>query len=209
MTRLSIITLAMLAATAPALAQDEHRELGAHVHGVSTLEIAVEHGVVEMNLLSPGMDIVGFEHAASSADDRATVEAAIVQLGNPTDLFTFNAAAACRVSEVFAHLHGPDDHHDDAEDGDHDHEDDHDDHAEGDMHDEHEEGEDHDHDHGDHSEFHAKYAYSCANPDALSALAFPFFALYPNAQEIEVSLITDAGASQVEITRDGGALKLN
>ena len=63
-----LTTLAALSLAAPALAQTT-REMAAHVHGVSKAEIAVEHGTVKIDLLSPGMDIVGFEHAADSAGD--------------------------------------------------------------------------------------------------------------------------------------------
>ena len=61
------IHLALAASTlaAPVFAQDT-REMDAHVHGVSTAEIAVEHGKVEINIHAPGMDIVGFEYEAPS-----------------------------------------------------------------------------------------------------------------------------------------------
>ncbi len=47
--------------------------LDTRVHGVSTVEIAIEHGAIEFNLLSPGMDVVGFEHEANSTEDKAAV----------------------------------------------------------------------------------------------------------------------------------------
>ncbi|WP_420556917.1 hypothetical protein [Roseovarius sp.] len=50
------LALATTTLAASAIAQDT-RELDAHVHGVSTVEIAIKHGAIEINLLSPGMDI--------------------------------------------------------------------------------------------------------------------------------------------------------
>ena len=47
-----------------ARAEEDHRELGPHVHGHGTLNIAIEDKRVSMELEVPGMDIVGFEHAA-------------------------------------------------------------------------------------------------------------------------------------------------
>ena len=42
-----------------------------HVHGgVSTLSIAVDGSTLEMRLVAPGNDLVGFEHAPSSDEDR-------------------------------------------------------------------------------------------------------------------------------------------
>lgn len=177
-------TLAIFAATmaAPAAAE-ETRGMGAHVHGVSTVEIAVEDGVMELDLRAPGMDIVGFEHEATSPGDKDAVEDAIRVFLSPEDIVTLPEGAGCRLTEVLAHLHsGGDDHghdhgrageeghdHDHGEGEDHDHEhahaegEDHDhDHAEGEDHDhehEHAEGEDHDHDHAggeDHAHEHAE-----------------------------------------------------
>lgn len=191
------LALAATAFAAPAIAQDT-REMDAHVHGVSTVEIAVEHGKVEINLLSPGMDIVGFEYEATSAEDKDAVEAAIRTMLLPENIVSLPEAAGCRLTEVLAHLHG----------GDHEHEE----HAEGDDHD-HEEGhaeDDHD-DHADeaqHSEFHVSYAFACEDDDALTTITFPFFDQFGNAQEIEAQYVTETGAGQAEITRGAPELTL-
>ncbi|MFN3209892.1 MAG: DUF2796 domain-containing protein [Roseovarius sp.] len=190
------LALATTSLAAPAIAQDT-RELDAHVHGVSTVEIAVEHGDVEINILSPGMDIVGFEHEASSAGDKEAVDAAIRQFLTPEEIVTLPEGAGCRLTEVLAHLHAGDDDH--AHD---------DDHAEGEEHDhdheEHAEGEEHDHeDHADearHSEFHVTYGFTCDDEDALTGVGFPFFDRFPNAGEIEVQYVTGAGAGTAELT---------
>jgi len=59
-----------------ALAEGSKRELGAHEHGHSALNVAIEGGSVEMELIAPGADIVGFEHAATSEADKVAVEQA-------------------------------------------------------------------------------------------------------------------------------------
>ena len=41
----------------------------AHEHGVGTLSIAVEGNDVEIEMVVPGADVVGFEHPPSSDDD--------------------------------------------------------------------------------------------------------------------------------------------
>lgn len=210
------IHLALLASVAatPLLAQ-ETREMDAHVHGVSTLELAVEAGVVEMNLHSPGMDIVGFEYEASTDADKDAVEAAIRTMLVPENIVALPGAAECRLTEVLAHLHAGDHDHEEGEDhmheaeGEEDH--DHADHAEGDdhVHEEHAEGEEHDHEEGAmHSEFHARYIFACAHPEELTAITFPFFERFENAQEIEAQYVTDAGAGAAEIGRDAAKLTL-
>lgn len=182
-------------------AQEASRELDAHVHGVSTLEIAAEGSIVEMNLLSPGMDIVGFEYEASTDADKDAVEAAIRTMLLPENLVTLPEAAECRLTEVLAHLHS----------GDHDHD-------EGDAHghgeeaarEDHAAGEDHaDGDGGEHSEFHARYIFDCAHPDELTTVGFPFFERFENAEEIEAQFVTQSGAGSAEIGRDAPELKLN
>ncbi|MCA0873078.1 DUF2796 domain-containing protein [Seohaeicola saemankumensis] len=204
---LGLAALALVAA-APVSAQ-ETREMDAHEHGVSTLELAIEHGKVEMNLTSPGADIVGFEYAASSDADKDTVEAAIRMMLLPENIVTLPKAAECRLTEVLAHLHTGDDDHADHEDG----HDDHDDHAEGDDHadhDDHADGDDHDHDGGgEHSEFHVRYKFACEHAEKLTAITFPFFEQFTNAQEIEALFVTETGAGAAEIDRAAPELKLN
>ncbi|MEZ5732534.1 MAG: DUF2796 domain-containing protein [Paracoccaceae bacterium] len=198
------INLALLASVAatPLLAQ-ETREMDAHVHGVSTLELAVENGTLEMNLLSPGMDIVGFEYEASTDADKDAVEAAIRTMLVPENIVTLPEAAECRVSEVLAHLRAGDHDHEEGEE--HDHAADADHEAE-----EHAEGEEHDHEDGaEHSEFHVRYIFACEHPEELTAIAFPFFERFENATEIEAQYVTEAGAGAAEIGRDTAELTLN
>ena len=194
MTR-TLTSLAAICLALPAAAQ-ETRDLGAHEHGVSTVEIAVESGMLEIDILSPGVDIVGFEYEASTPEDKDAVEAAIRQFLDPESIVTLPDAAGCRLTEVLAHLHTGDQDHDE---GDHDH--DHD----------HAEGEDHDHaedESGGHSEFHASYAFACEDEAALTTIGFPFFELFGNAREIDVQYVTASGAGAAELAPDAAELTL-
>lgn len=180
----------------PAHAQ-ETRELGTHVHGVSTLQVAVEDGTLSLDLTSPGLDIVGFEYAASTDADKDAVAMAVGRLLKPDDIVTLPDAAGCRLAAASAHLHFGDDHaaeHDD-----------YDDHADT----EHAEDADHKDEGAKHSAFHATYTYSCDAPDALTSLSLPFFDQFANAQEIEAEYVTATGAGRTEISRDVAQLDLN
>ena len=177
----------------PAHAQ-ETRELGTHVHGVSTLQVAVEDGTLSLDLTSPGLDIVGFEYAASTDADKDAVAMAVGRLLKPDDIVTLPDAAGCRLAAASAHLHCGDDHDED-----------HDDHADT----EHAEDADHKDEGAKHSAFHATYTYSCDAPYALTSLSFPFFDQFANAQEIEAEYVTATGAGRTEISRDGAQLDLN
>lgn len=189
----TLLTIAVATIALPALAQ-EKREMDAHVHGVTKAEIAVEHGVVSIDLHAPGIDIVGFEHAASTAADKDAVEAAIRQFLAPESIVTLPAAAGCRLTEVLAHLHSSEHDHEE-EGGEHSKEGDHDHEAEG----EHEEGE-------GHSEFHIRYQFACEDEDAVTGIGFPFFGLFANAEEIEAEYVTETGAGSAELTRDASQL---
>ena len=53
---------------------------GAHKHGVSQLNVGVSGSKVEIELASPGVDIVGFEHKPSTAEQKERVLASFVEL---------------------------------------------------------------------------------------------------------------------------------
>lgn len=191
----------------PAFAQ-EHRELGAHEHGVGQLNIAIEGGRISMELQAPGADIVGFEHAASAAADREAVDTALAVLERPLELFVMPEAAGCTVVEAHAaleadeHAHAEGHDHEERAEGEHEGHD-HDDHD----HDAHDAVHD---DHADdgHTEFHAEYALDCASPSDLFQIGFAYFDMFPNAREIEVQLLTDKGAQAFEVDRGSPVLDL-
>jgi hypothetical protein len=181
----------------PAFAEDS-RQLDAHEHGVGRLNIAIEGTTVAMTFEAPGADIVGFEYAAESDTDLAAIDAAVATLGAPLELFVMPGAAGCSTVETQAKLESEDEHDDQGVDG-HDDES-HDDHG------------DEDHmDHADeagHTEFHAEYTLTCATPNALTEITFAYFETFPYAQEVEVQIITAAGAQAFEVERDTPVLDL-
>ncbi len=174
----------------PAIAQ-ETRHLGSHEHGVGKLDIAFDGNTVVMDFHAPGADLVGFEYAAKSAEDRAAIDAAVAMLARPLDLFVLPAAAECSVVQASAELES-EDHHEHEEHADHDHEDAHDDHE----------------DEAGHTEFHAEYALTCANPDALTEITFAYFDRFENAREVEVQIVSASGAKAFEVERDAPVLDL-
>ena len=182
------LAVAATALAVPAIAQDT-REMDAHVHGVSTVEIAVEHGKVEIKIISPGMDIVGFEYEASSAEDKDAVESAIRTMLSPENIVLLPEAAECRLTEVLVQLHGGDLDHDDADAHT---DDDHDEPAEA----------------GRHSAFHVSYAFACEHELELTTITFPFFDQFESAQEIEAQYLTEAGSGQAEVGRSAPELTL-
>lgn len=168
----------------------EHGSLGAHEHGVGRLNAVLDGQALELELDSPAMNLVGFEHVATSAADKAKVAAARKQLENPAALFNLPKAAGCVVNsqELNSPLFG------DKPEADHDDDDDAKDAA-------------HEH-HHDHSEIHAHYQFTCATPTALSNLDLTqVFKTFPATQKIQVQLIGPSGQQGVDATAKAATLK--
>ncbi len=197
------VAILSLGLAAPVIAGEN---LDAHEHGVGVLRIASEGGRIAMEFEAPGADIVGFEHAVETDEDRAAVDAAIAALAEPTKLFAVPSAAGCSVAEARASLVGESS-HDDHDDEHHGHDDDHHDddeahHDHDDAHDEHAE------ETGSHTEFRAEYLLACSDPSSLDRIEFAYFERFPNARELEVMLVSDAGARTFEVLREAPTLDL-
>ena len=167
----------------------EHGSLSAHEHGVGRLNAALDGQTLELELESPAMNLVGFEHAATTDADKAKVAAARAKLENPLALFNLPKAAGCKVAtqELESPLFG------DKPDADDDH-----DEADKDGHEPHHE----------HSEIQAHYQFSCSAPGALKTLDLAnIFNTFPATQKIQVQLISPSGQQGVEVTAKAAALK--
>jgi hypothetical protein len=168
---------------------EETRGLGAHEHGHSTLNIAIEGERVMMELDAPGMDIVGFEHAATSDNDKAAVARAEATLADPLKLFVLPSGARCTVETADVALAGEA----------------HEEHTE-EEHAEDGAGEEDpahaDEDRAGHTEFHATYTLGCDNPDELRTIRFAFFERFQGAEEVEVNVVTEQGQTSYEVERN-------
>jgi hypothetical protein len=174
------LTCGLAVAIWPAAA-GAHRQQGAHEHGRGTLNIAIEGARVTMELEVPGFDIVGFEHAARTSQQKAAVDKAKAQLAAPLTLFVLPAAAGCKLAEATVAL----------ESG--------------------EQGEDNKakagarkaagKDEHVHAEFRAQYALDCASSANLTAIEFAFFRVFAAAQKLDVNVITPKGQTKFEVSR--------
>jgi len=188
---ITVILFAVFLAT-PLKAAERHHH--AHEHGVSTLKIAVEGPLVEMRLVSPGMDIVGFEHAPSTDTDRQAVAKAGALLAEGGTLFILSADAKCGLvnadvdhpflsSDTEKHAHGGKHGHDHGEE--HGHRDAADD---------------------GHSAFQAQYRFRCEDIGKLRRMDVKLFEKFPAAREIEVEAITPRGQIARDLTPDSPRL---
>lgn len=76
------------------------QEHGAHVHGIATLEIAIDGAVVQINLDSPLDNLLGFERAPRNEKERQSVKAMALRLYQADTLFIFTPAAQCRLEST-------------------------------------------------------------------------------------------------------------
>ena len=154
-----------------------HGTLGAHEHGVAKLNAVLDGNALELELDSPAMNVVGFEHVAASEADKAKVAAARQQLEQPLKLFGLAQAAGCAVDsqELESPLFGDAAHADD-------------------------DGDEHEHGH-QHADVHAHYQFTCATPAKLTQLDLgPLFKTFPQTQKVNVQLIGPNGQKGVETT---------
>ena len=161
-------------------AHEEHASLDAHEHGLASLNVALDGQTLEIQLQSPAMNLVGFEHEAKSDADKAKVAAARQHLEQPQALFALPIEAKCALqdSELDSPLFG------------------------GHAHDEHEHADEH-----GHSDIDASYRFACANAEALQTLELgSFFGTFPGTEKLEVQLIGPSGQQGAELTPSNSRL---
>lgn len=73
---------------------------GPHVHGVATLEIAVDGSAVQVNLSSPLDNLLGFERAPRNEKERQAIKTTASKLRQADNLFIFTPAAQCRLDST-------------------------------------------------------------------------------------------------------------
>jgi hypothetical protein len=159
---------------------DEHRELGAHEHGVAELTIAWSGGEMAIDLHTPAFNVLGFEHAPASDEEEGflTESVAALEAGN---LLLPNAEAECTLvsANVQAEL---------AEEG-------HEEEAQEEE---------------THSDIDVSYNLACVQPDKIASLdASALFAQFPNFEGIQVQWISDTQQSAATLTPDNPVISFN
>ncbi|MEM7728411.1 MAG: DUF2796 domain-containing protein [Pseudomonadota bacterium] len=195
------------------------RQADSHVHGAAALSMALDGERLSVELESPLYNILGFEHAPDTAEQKDAVVAAQSTLSDPAALFAFSPEAECMADPVSPvalfeegnmhdHDHNDEHRHDDghSHDDDHEHSDDHD--HEGDHAHDHDDG-DHAHDDHDHDDAHVhrdvllSYEYTCARPDALGAVELKLFDRFDELSEVELVYLGPNAQTGRTVSRGG------
>ncbi|MGY4042366.1 DUF2796 domain-containing protein [Aeromonas hydrophila] len=169
---------------------DEHDSHGhgAHEHGHGHLNLVLDGNQLMIELQAPAADLVGFEHAAKSDEEKAQYAKAMAQLKQPDTLFRFDPAAGCKLTQQELQAA--------KEDHDHDH-----DHQKADG--KHNEDQ---HDDAGHADMGAMYTYTCATPAKLTGLEATLFSVYPSLEKLSVQGILPSGQAAAELTPSANKL---
>ncbi len=178
----------------------------AHVHGVARMNVALEGNALFIELISPAANIVGFEHAPRTDEQKAAVRKAFETLKAGMALFTLSADTGARLVESKVESDIADDDKNPPETG-HNHGHNHHHHGPGHKsasqspnHHGHSPAEDHDHDHDHHSDFRVQYHFVLQHPEKLTHVDVMAFRIFPGIEHIEVQLLTGAKQTALKLS---------
>lgn len=154
--------------------EHEHDQQEAHVHGEATLLVALNDTTLEIELHSPAINIVGFEHEARNKQQTNALEQAVSQLKQADHLFTLPDSAQCSIQSVDVHFPFSD-------------------HKTSNEAKTHEDEE-------SHKDFEAHYHFMCRNGEQLDQITVNLFTLFPGTESIEVQSISPHGQHKQALT---------
>lgn len=178
-----------------------------HVHGVGKLNIAVEGATAVVEIISPAESIYGFEHEASTAEDKKKRDTALDLLrGKAAEMVIFEPDRGCRIEvkkvEVVMETHDDDDHEKKEQENEHggkEHSSDAHDKAEGEHHEEQA---------GEHSEVHAEFSVACEKPLKGSQVEIAIGKFFPELEKLEAQVLSETKQYGAEIGMEGRKLGL-
>ena len=178
---------AILLVAASGVNAAEVHQHGAHVHGIGTLNVALDGQELYIELDTPAANIVGFEHEPKNDEQASQLHEALGLLGTAEKIFVFPVAAKCISHEIKVNGEEMSDHHGETEHH----------HEEGEAGTEMEHG-----DHAGHSEISASYQFKCENPQKLNSIGVQLFAHFPGFEKIELQLLTPQNQTAATLTPD-------
>lgn len=173
----------------------------AHTHGLATLTLALENGILEIEFESPATNLVGFEHQAKSPEQRKAVTQTETTLKDPKLLFSF-VGANCQPKKTTVDVSGVmGDEHEEHEHKEHEHEEH-----------EHEEHKNHGHSEGhdesSHSEISASYRFSCKDAKKLDSVSVALLKQFPGIEKINAMWVTETKQGAVSLTSNSSTILL-
>lgn len=170
-------------ALAPSAAGAEKRHSHAHVHGTAEVNIAVEGKRVMVELRTPSVGVMGFEHEAKSDADKKKRDAALKRMEEKFgEMIVLDKKLGCKLQGGNATLVQSDEKSaKDAKSA-----------AKS----------------GEHREVRASYQYECDKAPSGSRVKFGVTKVFPAIHEVKVQVIGDAKQSGATIKKDRGDVGL-
>ncbi|MFT7009818.1 MAG: hypothetical protein ACJAXJ_004372 [Colwellia sp.] len=176
--------------------QKQDTRLDAHVHGLSEMTMAIEGEILDIQLISPTINLFGFEHKASNKKEITIVNNAKALLSNTAALFSFSGGGCSLINTVIdvsglikldenEHEHQPKDNKKS-----------HDDHS------------DQEASHENHSQVVANYRYHCEEIATLSAITALAFDQFSGINNIHAMWITDTKQGVVTLSAERKIIRL-
>lgn len=152
----------------------------AHTHGLANLVLVSINGTLEVQLESPAMSLLGFEHKAKNKEQLRAIEKTKEILRSPENVLSINGAN-CTTNRVDVEIHGPVGQSlrdSTKKHGNHNHEEDDDDHG------------------ASHSEVLATYRFDCAEGKEIQSISIALFEKFPRFETIKVNWVTETQQGQ-------------
>ncbi|MBA6253303.1 MULTISPECIES: DUF2796 domain-containing protein [unclassified Colwellia] len=168
--------------------QEQSTRLDAHVHGSSEITMAIEGEILDIQLVSPTVNLFGFEHKASNKKEIMLVNNAKGILSNAASIFSFSGGS-CSLINIEIDVSGLlKDHENEHEHQSKNSKKSHDDHSIKETVNE------------NHSQIVSNYRYHCEKTATLSAITVLAFERFSGIKKIRTMWVTD---------KKQGALTLN
>lgn len=188
-----IIPLALMLLPIGAVAADNP---AAHEHGHAQLQLAIEGNQIDLFLLSPAINLVGFEHAPENEEQTLAVKE-LTRWSRQTPIIN-TANGTCSIQSHALHAswseHQEQEHdHEHADEHDHDHE-----HADTQHEHEHEHADEHDHEHG-HADLELSQTLICADLAEASSLTTPLIRHFTGMERLDIQWVGPGGQGAAQL----------
>ncbi|WP_261816924.1 DUF2796 domain-containing protein [Vibrio gallicus] len=166
------------------------RQHGAHVHGYVTYNIAQDHNQLIIDIFSPGMDIVGFEHDPKTTQEKQAIQRAMELFKDYSSIIDIPSQAQCSIASNNTNIIKS---------------------SPNDILSKKENGKIHNPfvDHSTHANFEIEYLFNCDNPEQLNTISTYWFQHFPATKFITANHITDLKQGADELSKNQTKIHIN
>lgn len=170
-----LIIIAIISMMTMSVFAEEH-QLGAHVHGVATMQVTVDTSILTLNFSSPLDNLLGFEHPSRNQAEVAQVQN-MINAFYKTNLFVPTPAAQCRLKTIDLQslvikkrANSPKPQHEEPAG------------------------------HAGHTDLDAGLVYQCQQVKQLRDLQVNLFKTFPNLHQLNVEVVSSQGQTAAKLT---------